>query len=106
MDWTFTYPNGGKSTELRVVEGDTFQMVMESSDVLHSFYIPRFRVKQDVVPGRFTSVWFRPSQPTVGDQRYHLFCTEYCGTNHPRCGPTSWSTPRSSGPSSTPGSRA
>jgi len=80
-DWTFVYPNGGKSTDLRVLEGDTFQMVMESNDVLHSFFIPRFRVKQDVVPGRFTSVWFRPTEPS-GDTPFHLFCTEYCGTQH------------------------
>jgi cytochrome c oxidase subunit 2 len=51
---------------------------MDSQDVIHSFYIPAFRTKQDVVPGRFTSLWFQPTK--VG--RYHLFCAEYCGTEH------------------------
>ena len=51
-------------------------------DVIHSFYIPAFRTKQDVLPGRNTSMWFEPTQ--VG--RYHLFCAEYCGTNHSAMG--------------------
>jgi cytochrome c oxidase subunit 2 len=51
---------------------------MTSQDVIHSFFIPAFRVKQDVLPGRYTSLWFEPTR--VG--RYHLFCAEYCGTNH------------------------
>ena len=55
---------------------------MTSQDVIHSFYVPAFRVKQDVLPGRYTSLWFEPTQ--VG--RYHLFCAEYCGTNHSTMG--------------------
>lgn len=51
---------------------------MTSQDVIHSFYVPAFRIKQDVVPGRYTSIWFEASE--VG--RYHLFCAEYCGTSH------------------------
>jgi cytochrome c oxidase subunit 2 len=55
---------------------------MTSQDVIHSFYIPAFRMKQDVVPGRLTSEWFEPTK--VG--RYHLFCAEYCGTEHSKMG--------------------
>jgi cytochrome c oxidase subunit 2 len=53
-------------------------MVMSSQDVIHSFFVPAFRVKADVLPGRFTTTWFRPTK--VGT--YHLFCSQYCGTNH------------------------
>src|SRR5262249_46160229 len=49
-----------------------------SQDVIHSFYVPAFRVKMDVVPGRYTTIWFEASKPGV----YHLFCAEYCGTAH------------------------
>jgi len=52
--------------------------VMTSQDVIHSFFVPAFRVKQDVVPGRYTSIAFTPSQAGV----YHLFCAEFCGTGH------------------------
>jgi cytochrome c oxidase subunit 2 len=51
---------------------------MTSEDVIHSFYVPAFRVKQDVVPGRYSRVWFEPTKPGT----YHLFCAEYCGTLH------------------------
>ena len=53
---------------------------MTSQDVIHSFGVPAFRIKQDVLPGRYTAVWFQGKE--VGD--YHLFCTEYCGTDHSR----------------------
>src|SRR3974390_825187 len=53
-------------------------MIMSSQDVIHSFYVPAFRIKQDVLPGRYTTTWFRPTK--VGT--YHLFCAEYCGTEH------------------------
>jgi cytochrome c oxidase subunit II len=64
--------------ELHVPLGQAIKLTMTSQDVIHSFYIPAFRMKQDVLPGRYTSMWFRPTK--VG--RYHLFCAEYCGTNH------------------------
>jgi cytochrome c oxidase subunit 2 len=51
---------------------------MTSQDVIHSFFIPAFRIKQDVLPGRYTVEWFRATKPGV----YHLFCAEYCGTQH------------------------
>jgi len=53
---------------------------MTSEDVIHSFYVPAFRVKQDVLPGRYTTLWFNAIKPGS----YHLFCTEYCGTEHSR----------------------
>jgi cytochrome c oxidase subunit 2 len=53
-------------------------MIMTSQDVIHSFYVPAFRIKQDVLPGRYTTAWFRATKPGV----YHLFCAEYCGTMH------------------------
>jgi cytochrome c oxidase subunit 2 len=53
-------------------------MIMTSQDVIHSFYVPAFRIKQDVLPGRYTVAWFRATRPGT----YHLFCAEYCGTNH------------------------
>ena len=55
---------------------------MTSEDVIHSFYVPAFRIKQDVLPGRYTRVWFEATKPG----KYHLFCTEYCGTEHSRMG--------------------
>ncbi len=64
--------------ELHVPLGQAIKLTMTSQDVIHSFYIPAFRTKQDVLPGRYTTMWFRPTK--VG--RYHLFCAEYCGTNH------------------------
>lgn len=77
--WNFTYPTtGGVSDELHVIQGQPVQMIMESEDVVHSFFVPAFRVKKDVVPGRFTSLWFTPTQPG----EYHLFCAEYCGDQH------------------------
>lgn len=55
---------------------------MTSEDVIHSFYVPAFRVKQDVLPGRYTTVWFEATRPGT----YHLFCAEYCGAEHARMG--------------------
>ncbi len=55
---------------------------MTSEDVIHSFYIPAFRMKADVLPGRYTSTWFEATRPGA----YHLFCAEYCGTEHSRMG--------------------
>jgi len=53
-------------------------MIMSSQDVIHDFFVPAFRVKADVLPGRFTEIWFRPTKTGT----YHLFCSQYCGTNH------------------------
>lgn len=77
-NWAFTYPNGYVDANLHVPAGQNVKLTMTSQDVLHSLYVPVFRVKKDVVPGRYTSLWFRSERP--GD--YDLFCTEYCGTSH------------------------
>lgn len=76
--WEFEYGNGATATELHAVVGEPTRLVMYSDDVIHSFFVPSFRVKQDVVPGRYTSLWF---EPTVAGE-HQVFCTEYCGTRH------------------------
>ncbi len=76
--WLFTYENGKQSDLLRVPLGKPVRLVMTSLDVLHSLYIPAFRIKEDCVPGMKTHLWFTASQPGS----YDLFCTEYCGTGH------------------------
>ncbi len=101
--WEFSYPNGAKDTDLHIPAETPVKLVMTSSDVLHSLFIPAFRVKQDVVPGRYTSMWFeslsladldggvREQARTLADTGYvelNLFCTEYCGTNHSGMGRT------------------
>jgi cytochrome c oxidase subunit 2 len=58
--------------------GQPIKLTMATEDVIHSFYIPAFRVKKDVVPGRYTTMWFQATKPG----EYHLFCAEYCGTKH------------------------
>ena len=81
--WKAQHPEGSKEiNELHVPVGQPVRLIMTSQDVIHSFFIPAFRVKQDVLPGRYTSLWFEPTK--VG--RYHLFCAEYCGTDHSRMG--------------------
>jgi cytochrome c oxidase subunit 2 len=76
--WTFTYPNGHVDDTLNVPVNTNVRLVINSVDVIHSVFIPNFRVKMDAVPGRFTELWFKATKP--GD--YPLFCTEYCGTSH------------------------
>lgn len=77
--WKFQHATGQREiNELHVPVGSRVKLTMTTEDVIHSLYVPAFRVKTDVVPGRYTQLWFEPTQ--VG--RYYLFCTEYCGTNH------------------------
>lgn len=78
--WQFTYPDGDISNELHVVQNRPVKLIMESSDVLHSFYIAAFRQKMDIVPGRYSYLLLQPN--LVGE--YRLSCTEYCGDNHSR----------------------
>lgn len=79
--WTFTHPNGAVVPgELEVPANRPVKLVMASQDVLHSFFVPDFRVKQDVVPGRLTSLWFEAKEPG----EHQIFCTEYCGKDHSR----------------------
>ncbi len=77
--WHLQHTEGPREiNELHVPVGVPIKLTMTSQDVIHDFYIPAFRVKKDVLPGRFTSLWFQPTE--VGT--YHLFCAQYCGTNH------------------------
>ncbi len=76
--WSFEYPNGVESTTLHVPLGQKVKLRMDSSDVLHSFWVPAFRVKQDVVPGRYTYLWFE----AIKTGTFRVLCTEYCGTGH------------------------
>lgn len=77
-NWSFTY-GGGESDKILHVPVDTpISLVLTSTDVIHSFYVPEFRVKKDVVPGRYNKTWFQATQ--VGE--YNLFCAEYCGQQH------------------------
>jgi cytochrome c oxidase subunit II len=79
-NWTFTYPNDPDQSygQVWVVHNKPTQFLLESTDVLHAFYLPSMRVKRDVIPGRFQSVWFTPTE--LGT--FHLFCAEYCGKDH------------------------
>ncbi|MBC7421530.1 MAG: cytochrome c oxidase subunit II [Bdellovibrio sp.] len=76
--WAIDYKNGVKSTQLVVPIHRDVKLILTSEDVIHSFYIPSFRIKQDAVPGRYTTMWFRAEK--MGE--FHVFCTEYCGTSH------------------------
>lgn len=77
--WKAQHPNGrAELNELHVPTGQPVRLRMISEDVIHSFYVPAFRSKQDVLPGRYTGMWFEATKPG----RYHLFCAEYCGTEH------------------------
>jgi cytochrome c oxidase subunit 2 len=77
--WKLQHIDGAREiNELHVPVGQSIELRMISQDVIHSFYVPDFRIKQDVLPGRYTSIWFRATRPGA----YHLFCAEYCGTNH------------------------
>lgn len=79
--WKIQHPNGKKEiNHLHVPVGRKVKLTMTSEDVIHSFYIPAFRIKRDVLPGKYTSMWFEPS--AVGE--FHLFCAEFCGTDHSR----------------------
>jgi len=76
--WTVEYKNGVKSTDLVVPVNKDIKIILASEDVIHSFYVPSFRIKQDAVPGRYTTLWFRAEK--MGE--FYAFCTEFCGTNH------------------------
>jgi cytochrome c oxidase subunit 2 len=77
--WKFEHMEGQREiNELHVPIGRDVKMIMTSQDVIHSFFIPAFRIKQDVLPGRYTVAWFHATKAGT----YHLFCAEYCGTMH------------------------
>jgi cytochrome c oxidase subunit 2 len=77
--WKFSYAGGPNSIEvLHVPAGRPVRLLMTSRDVIHSFYVPSFRIKQDVLPGRYTQTWFE----AVAPGRYQILCAEYCGLGH------------------------
>src|SRR5687768_16332831 len=77
--WKFQHPTGQREIDtLHIPVGRAIRFKMISQDVIHSMFVPAFRVKQDVLPGRYTTLWFEATE--VGE--YHLFCAEYCGTKH------------------------
>jgi cytochrome c oxidase subunit II len=83
-NWQFTHSNGVQDSDLHVPVNMPVRLVMTSKDVLHSFYAPVMRVKQDIIPRRYTYAWFFPTKPGT----YRLTCAEYCGTNHSQMGIT------------------
>src|SRR6476620_2794157 len=77
--WKFQHLDGQREiNELHVPVGRPVKLIMTSEDVIHDVFVPAFRVKADVIPGRYTHLWFEPTKPGA----YHLFCAEYCGTRH------------------------
>lgn len=85
--WKVQHPTGQREiNELHVPTGRAIRLILASEDVIHSFFIPAFRLKHDVVPGTYESFWFEATKPG----RYHIFCAEYCGTNHSQM--TGWVT--------------
>lgn len=78
--WLFTYPGGAKSEKLVVPKGRPVKMRLSSRDVIHSFFVPDFRVKMDALPNRYSSLWFQSDH--LGE--YDYYCTEYCGQQHSR----------------------
>lgn len=77
--WEMQYKSGVKTSNLIVVPVNTdVKLLITSQDVIHSFYVPSFRIKQDAVPGRYTTLWFNATK--MGE--FHIFCAEYCGTQH------------------------
>ena len=77
--WKLEHPDGQREiNELHVPVDRDVKLIMTSQDVIHSFFVPAFRLKQDVLPGRYTTLWFHAIRPGT----YHLFCAEYCGTQH------------------------
>lgn len=85
--WHLQHSNGiRENNELHIPVGKPVKLTMISQDVIHSFFIPAFRIKRDVVPGMYTGVWFTATQTG----RFHLFCAQYCGTSHSQM--TGWVT--------------
>jgi cytochrome c oxidase subunit 2 len=81
--WKLQHSEGpSEINELHVPVGRSIRLLMTSQDVIHSFYVPAFRLKQDVLPGRYTTLWFRTTRPG----EFALYCAEYCGTKHSAMG--------------------
>jgi cytochrome c oxidase subunit 2 len=81
--WKIQHPEGQREiNELHVPVGKPVKLNLISQDVIHDFYVPAFRIKQDVLPDRYTTTWFQATKPG----RYHLFCSQYCGLYHAQMG--------------------
>jgi cytochrome c oxidase subunit 2 len=81
--WKVEHANGRREIdELHLPVGEPVHLLLSTQDAIHSFYVPAFRIKQDAVPGRYTSLWFTPTR----EGEYRLSCAEYCGTDHARMG--------------------
>ena len=81
--WKFQHPGGAREINtLHVPAGRPIEVTLTSQDVIHSFFVPAFRIKQDALPGRYTKTWFEATKPGT----YHLLCAEYCGTEHSQMG--------------------
>jgi cytochrome c oxidase subunit II len=79
--WKIQHPDGRREiNELHIPVGQPVKLIMTSQDVIHSFYVPEFRIKQDVLPGAYTTMWFEPTKAGT----YRIYCAEYCGTDHSR----------------------
>lgn len=76
--WSFQYPNGYVDNNLHIPVGRPVKLVMSSDDVIHSLFVPAFRIKMDVIPGRYSQTWFQATQ----EGEFRLYCAEYCGENH------------------------
>lgn len=81
--WKFQHPEGQREiNELHVPVNRQVKLILTSQDVIHSFFVPAFRLHRDVLPNRYTTVWFEATKPGS----YHLFCSQYCGTQHASMG--------------------
>src|SRR6185503_6428231 len=77
--WKLQHATGQREiNQLHIPVGRKIKLIMTSEDVIHDFFVPAFRTKMDVVPGKYTTMWFEATTP----ETYHLFCAEYCGMNH------------------------
>ncbi len=77
--WKLQHPSGAREiNQMHIPVGKPIKVILASEDVIHSFYVPAFRIKMDVVPGRYTAAWFEATR----EGEFHLFCAEYCGTQH------------------------
>lgn len=77
-NYAFQYPDGSIDSKLHIPAGVPVNLILESKDVIHGFYVPEFRVKKDIVPGRYNRLWFQCNEPGV----YDIYCTQYCGQGH------------------------
>jgi cytochrome c oxidase subunit II len=77
--WKLQHPSGAREiNQLHIPVGKPIKVILASEDVIHSFYVPAFRIKMDVIPGRYSALWFEATR----EGEFHLFCAEYCGTQH------------------------